>query len=99
MKVTADEVKYIAQLSRLEIAESNMDLFVKNFNNILVYADKLSQLDTEKVEPTAQVLNYGNVMRDDVIKPSLTQEEILANAPEKANGGYLVPRVMEGGGA
>ena len=99
MKVTADEVRYIAQLSRLELAESDMDLFVKRFNDILSYADKLDRLDTENVEPTAQVLNYGNVMRDDVIKPSLTQEEVLANAPEKANGGYLVPRVMEGGGA
>lgn len=99
MKVTADEVKYIAQLSRLEVGENELDLFVEHFNNILAYADKLSLLDTENVEPTAQVLDYGNVMRADVVKPSLTQEEVLANAPEKANGGYLVPRVMEGGGA
>ena len=99
MKITADEVKYIAQLSRLEIDESKMDGFVKKFNDILIYAGKLDELDTENVQPTTQVLNYGNVMREDIVKPSLTQEEVLANAPERANGGYLVPRVMEGGGA
>jgi aspartyl-tRNA(Asn)/glutamyl-tRNA(Gln) amidotransferase subunit C len=99
MKVTAREVQYIARLARLEIGEGELELFVRQFNDILGYVDVLSKIDTENVEPTAQVLAYGNVMREDIVKPSLPQEEILANAPEKKNGGYLVPRVMEGGGA
>ncbi len=97
MKVTAQEVRYIAQLAKLEIREREMDKFVQEFNDILVYAGMLDRLDTSEVEPTAHVLSYGNVMREDIVKPSMTQEEALKNAPERANGGYLVPRVMEGG--
>lgn len=99
MKVSAKEVEYIARLSRLEIEEKDLELFTQQFNDILVYAGTLGSLDTDAVEPTAHVLNYGNVMREDIVKPSFTQDEILANAPERKDGGYLVPRVMEGGGA
>ena len=99
MKVSAKEVEYIARLSRLEIKESDLELFTRQFNDVLDYADTLGKLDTENIEPTAHVLDYGNVMREDIVKPSLTQDEILANAPERKDGGYLVPRVMEGGGA
>jgi aspartyl-tRNA(Asn)/glutamyl-tRNA(Gln) amidotransferase subunit C len=99
MKVSAREVQYIAKLARLEIREEDLELFVRQFNDILGYAGKLDKLDTESVEPTAQVLPYGNVMREDVVKPSLTRDEALANAPAQKDGGYLVARVMEGGGA
>ncbi|MDR3348137.1 MAG: Asp-tRNA(Asn)/Glu-tRNA(Gln) amidotransferase subunit GatC [Acidaminococcales bacterium] len=99
MKVSAQEVQYIARLARLEIPEENLELFVRQFNDILGYAGMLGKLDTENVEPTAQVLPYGNVMREDVAGTPLTQEEALANAPERFRGGYLVARVMEGGGA
>ena len=99
MKVSAKEVAHIAHLARLEIGESELDVFTKRFNDILDYVNTLDKLDTENVKPTTQVLDYGNVMREDIEKPSLTQDEVLANAPERKDGGYLVPRVMEGGGA
>ncbi len=99
MKVTTEEVLHIAQLSRFDIDSDNLELFVKQFNDILGYAKTLDKLDTENVAPTAHVLSYGNVMREDIVQPSMTQEEALANAPKKKDGGYLVPRVMEGGGA
>ncbi len=97
MKVTAQEVRYIAQLAKLEIGDGEMENFVKQFNDILVYAGMLDKLNTADVEPTAHVLTYGNVMREDIVKPSMTQKEALGNAPEREDGGYLVPRVMEGG--
>ena len=99
MEVTTERVKHIAKLSRLEIDEKELDSFVKHFNNILAYVKKLDDLDTTNIEPTAQVLSYGNVMREDIVVTSFTQEEALMNAPEQKDGGYLVPRVMEGGGA
>ncbi|MDR2006754.1 MAG: Asp-tRNA(Asn)/Glu-tRNA(Gln) amidotransferase subunit GatC [Acidaminococcales bacterium] len=98
MKVSAQEVQYIAKLARLEIPEEDLALFVRQFNDILGYAGMLGKLDTEKVEPTAQVLPYGNVMREDAAGTPLTQEEALSNAPAQKDGGYLVARVMEGGG-
>ncbi len=99
MRVDSNQVEYIAALARLEIEKSDLDLFVTQFNDVLSYVDVLNKLDTDDVIPTAHVGDYGNVFREDVVKPSLTQQEVLANAPEKQDGGYLVPRVMQGGGA
>ncbi|MNE73381.1 Aspartyl/glutamyl-tRNA(Asn/Gln) amidotransferase subunit C [compost metagenome] len=64
-------------------------------NAILQYAEKLNELDTENVKPTTHVLQVSNVMRDDVVKESLSQEEALLNAPEDEDGHFKVPAVLE----
>ena len=99
MKITAEEVQHVAKLARLAIHEEDLALFAQQLDAILSYVDILNRLDTDSVEPTFQVFAHSNAMREDVIEPSLTQQEALANAPEQKDGGYLVPRVMEGGGA
>ncbi|HBS44819.1 MAG TPA: Asp-tRNA(Asn)/Glu-tRNA(Gln) amidotransferase GatCAB subunit C, partial [Paenibacillus sp.] len=69
--------------------------FTEQMNAILQYAEKLNELDTENVKPTTHVLQVSNVMRDDVVKESLTQEEALLNAPDDEDGHFKVPAVLE----
>lgn len=95
MKVSADDVKYIAQLSRLTVPETEMEKFTEQFNQILNYADILQKIDTAGIEPTAHVLPVSNVLREDVAKEGVTHEEALQNAPAVHNGGFKVPRVIE----
>lgn len=95
MKVTADDVKYIAQLSRLTVPETEMEKFTEQFNQILNYADILQKIDTTGIEPTAHVLPVSNVLREDVAKEGVTHEEALLNAPAVHNDGFKVPRVIE----
>jgi len=95
MKVTENDVKYIAALSRLVVPESEMSMFTQQFNQILNYADILEKVDTEGIEPTASVLPLFNVLREDVPQPGVTHEEALQNAPAVHNGGFRVPRVIE----
>ena len=95
MKVTEKDVKYIAQLCRLEIPAEEMDKFVGQFNQILNYADILQKIDTTGVEPMYSVIPLQNVLREDVAVTSLTHEEAVVNAPAEHNGGFKVPRVIE----
>ncbi len=95
MKVYAEDVKYIAQLSRLTVPDSEMEKFTEQFNQILNYADILQHIDTAGIEATPYVLPISNAFREDVAKPGVTHEEALQNAPAVHNGGFRVPRVIE----
>lgn len=95
MKVSAEDVKHIAQLSRLTVPESEMELFTEQFNQILNYADILEKLDTTGIEPTPYVLPVSNVLREDEVKEGLSHEDALLNAPAIHNDGFKVPRVIE----
>ena len=95
MKITKQEVEHVAKLARLELSEQEKEKLTDQLSNILTYVEKLNELDTTGVEPTAHVLDINNVMRDDVAGVSLPQEKALANAPEKAAGHYKVPKIIE----
>lgn len=95
MKITAKDVKHIANLSRLTVPDSEMEKFTEQFNQILNYADILQKLDTEGIEPTPYVLPISNVLREDVAVEGVSHEDALSNAPDVKNGGFKVPRVIE----
>ncbi len=95
MKVTAKDVKHIANLSRLTVSDSEMDKFLEQFNQILNYADILQKVDTTGIEPSPYVIPINNVLREDVAVPGVSHEAALKNAPEEHNGGFKVPRVIE----
>ena len=95
MKITAKDVKHIANLSRLTVPDSEMEKFTEQFNQILNYADILNELDTKGIEPTAHVLPLSNVLREDVAVEGVSQEVALMNAPAVHDGGFKVPRVIE----
>ena len=95
MKVTAKDVKHIANLSRLTVSDSEMDKFLEQFNQILNYADILQKVDTTGIEPSPYVIPLNNVLREDVAVQGVSHEDALKNAPEEHNGGFKVPRVIE----
>jgi len=93
--ITKKEVEYVARLARLKLTEEEKEKYTKQLGDILKYINKLSELNTEKVEPTSHVLPLSNVFREDKVKPSLKQEEILANAPEVEYEHFKVKKVIE----
>lgn len=96
MKITRKDVENVALLSRLEIPEAEIETYTGHLNNFLEYADVLTALDTENVQPTAHVLPLKNVFRSDEVQPSLDRELALSNAPEKEDGYFKVPKIVEG---
>ena len=95
MKVTREDLKNVAVLSRLAIAEDKADGYIAQMDVILSYMDNLSEINTDAVKPTTYALPMENVFREDVVKPSLDRELALSNAPLKEGGYFKVPRVLE----
>ncbi len=95
MKISRHEVEHVANLACLRFNEVEMERFTRQLNSILAYVDKLNELDTSGVEPTYHVLDLANVFREDEMQPCLPQEIALANAPERADGFFKVPRIVE----
>jgi len=95
VRLSLADVEHIAQLARLELSPEEKELFREQLSAILDHAARLQELDTEAIPPTAQVIEWRNVMREDQVTPSLAQEEVLANAPEAREGYFVVPTVLE----
>ncbi len=93
MKVTEKEVSNVAMLSRLSFSREEMAEYAEKFSAIIDYI--LQKADTEDVPPTAHALPMQNVLREDVVRPSIDRELALLNAPEKEDGYFKVPRVLE----
>jgi len=95
IKITRDEVAYVAHLARLEFTDNEMDRFTFQLNNILLYIDKLAKVETADVQPLSSATQGLNVFREDVVEGSLSVGDSLANAPESRNGFFQVPKVIE----
>ena len=95
MTITHKDVIHVAKLARLELSAEEQEHFTEQLNAILSYAEKLNELDTEHIHPTSHVLKLVNVMRDDVIRPSLTIEQVMKNAPEEEDDQFRVPAVLD----
>jgi aspartyl-tRNA(Asn)/glutamyl-tRNA(Gln) amidotransferase subunit C len=95
MSVTRKDVDTAAALARLSFTEEETERLMGTLNDILGYFDKLSELDTENVEPLTHILPVQNVMREDTVKPSLDQETALENAPRAEHGFFVIPKVIE----
>ena len=94
MSITIRDVEYVAKLAKLKLSEAEKRKFQKELDKIITYIDQLNQVDTENVPPTSHVIPMENVLREDKVKSSLTQEEALANAPDKKDGYFRVPKVI-----
>ena len=95
-RLTRNDVERIATLARLELTESEVDVFVRQLTEVLDYAAQIQAIDTAGVPPTAQVLSREPADRDDAPVPSLPNAEAIANAPDPApqTGLFRVPRVI-----
>jgi aspartyl-tRNA(Asn)/glutamyl-tRNA(Gln) amidotransferase subunit C len=89
------DIKYVAHLARIELSPDEEKMLASQVGNILGYIEKLNELDVSNVEPTAHAVPLINVTRPDQIGPSLSQEDALRNAPAKANGLFIVPKIVE----
>ncbi|MGA3285685.1 MAG: Asp-tRNA(Asn)/Glu-tRNA(Gln) amidotransferase subunit GatC [Verrucomicrobiota bacterium] len=89
------DVKYVAHLARLALTPDEEKKLASQLGNILGYIEKLKELDVASVEPTAHAVPMINVTRADDIRPSLPHGDALRNAPAKANGLFIVPKIVE----
>lgn len=94
MKITTEEAKKIALLSRLEFSPEDLEKMRDSMNSILTYMEELNQYDTTDVAPTVHAVEQYNVVREDVPHTSFTNEEALMNAPDAEDGYFKVPKII-----
>ena len=95
--ISRDDVEHVAHLARLHLTDEEVDRMQTQLSNILAAIETLQQVDTSHVGPTASVIQLENVMRDDEVRPGLTREAALANAPLRDDPFLRVPTVLQGG--
>ena len=96
MAGTSDlDVAYVARLARINLTEEEANAFQKQLDGVLKYVEKLRQADVSRVEVAAHALPIFNVFREDTPRDWFTAEQALSNAPRKANGLFIVPKVVE----
>ena len=89
------DVAYVARLARINLSEEEANAFQKQLGDVLNYVEKLRQADVSRVEAAAHALPFFNVFREDAPRDWFTTEQALSNAPRKANGLFIVPKVVE----
>ena len=94
MSLSAEEVRKVADLARLELAEADVQTMARQLSAIVDYINQLQQVNTDGVEPLAHALDLHDVFRDDVPAKSLSEAEALANAPARKDNFYSVPAVF-----
>lgn len=92
--ITTKDIEYVAKLAKLKLSEEEKEKLTGQMGDIVGFANKISELDTENVEPTNHILKVQNVMREDEVKPSYNRNDIIANAPVKEAGCIVVPSVQ-----
>ncbi len=89
------DIKYVAHLARIALTPEEEFRLGQQLGGILGYIDKLREVDVSGVDPTAHAFPMVNVTRQDETGPSLTNDQALANAPARANGLFVVPKIVE----
>jgi aspartyl-tRNA(Asn)/glutamyl-tRNA(Gln) amidotransferase subunit C len=95
MSAVQFDVKYVAHLARLQLTPDEEKKLGTQLGGILGYIEKLKALDVTGVEPTAHAVPMTNVTRPDEVRPSLPHDDALRNAPARANGLFIVPKIVE----
>lgn len=94
-QLTLYEVARVAFLARLELSADETQRLTHDLNDILGQFARLQELDTKDVAPTSHSIPLQNVLRDDTVRPSLPRDEATRNGPEKRDGSFIVPQIME----
>lgn len=93
MKISRKDAEYVAGLARLELTEQEVVDYTQQLNSILEYAAMLEQVNTDNVMPTAHAVPLHNVLREDHVTASISQEAALGNAPDANDGFFRVPKI------
>jgi aspartyl-tRNA(Asn)/glutamyl-tRNA(Gln) amidotransferase subunit C len=94
-RISLADVEHVARLARLALSDGEKERMRSELDGILAYIDKLRAVDTSGVLPTSHAVPLTNVMRDDVGRPSLPPDEMLANAPDRHGELFRVPKIIE----
>lgn len=94
MAISEEQVRHVALLARLALTDEQVAQYRDDLNSILGHIDTISQLDLEGVEPTAHPLDVVNVTRADVLRPCLSQEDAVRNAPQAEDGAFVIPQIV-----
>ena len=94
MKITKEQVLYVAHLARLDLDEESIEKFAGQIDEILGYIEKLNQVDTQNITPTSHAIFLTNAFREDEEREHIERDLALANAPEKEDGSFIVPKVV-----
>jgi len=89
------DIKHVAHLARISLSPEEEEKFGAQLTSVLGYIDKLKEVNVAGVEPTAHAFPLVNVTRPDEVRPSISNEEALRNAPAHANGLFIVPKIVE----
>ena len=95
MSLTHDQVRHVAMLARIGLEPGDEDFYAQQLSGILAHIDRLQQVDTDDIPPTAQVVEVVNPLRDDEPRPCLSQAEVLSNAPAAVDGFFRVQSIQE----
>ena len=94
-KIGTDQVRQVARLARINLSQDEIRQFADQISDILAYVEQLNELNTDGVQPTTHPLRVSNVFRLDQVGQSLTNNQALANAPQRQGDFFAVPRVLE----
>jgi len=92
MAISEEQVRHVASLARLGLTDEQIASLGVELNGILEQIDRISALDLEGIEPTAHAVAVTNVTRSDEVRPCLSREDVLRNAPEQQDGAFLIPK-------
>ena len=95
MTLSRDQVRHVAMLARLGLEAGEEDYYAAQLSGILAHIERMAELDTEAIPPTAQVVEVKSPLRPDEPRPGLTQEQALANAPAAEDGYFKVKSIQE----
>ncbi len=95
MKINREDVEHVARLARLALQPAELDALTGQMDAILDYVEKLNELDTEGITPTAHAVPMENAFREDLVKPSIGIARAQQNAPDKDGSCFKVPKVIE----
>lgn len=93
--IDKEQIEYLGNLCKLKFSEVEKEEFTDEFSQILGFAERLNEVDTEDVEPLYQAYDYNQIFREDVVKESLSKEEVLQNTSEKQYGYFKLFNIME----
>jgi aspartyl-tRNA(Asn)/glutamyl-tRNA(Gln) amidotransferase subunit C len=96
-KIDQKQVRKVAKLSRLDLSEDEIQEFTGQLGAIIEYVEKMNELNTDNVEPLAHCLPVSNVFREDSVRESIGTDKALANAPDRDDSFFKVPKIIEDG--
>ena len=95
MRITIEQVRQVAKLARLTLPETELERLATDMDAMLDFVATLESIDTEGIVPTAHAVPMMNAFREDVLRPSLDRELVMASAPDHQSGCFRVPKVIE----